>query len=144
MGVMEDRYDYNSDNDVYDRKEEQPKKCEEKHKARNTKIDIVFVALMLLLALAAFFFNYRKDLFSDFIMEVDISSSADVVTELIVNINTADKEELMKLNGIGEILAERIIEYRETNGKFVLPQDIVNVEGISENLFNNLYANLTV
>ena len=81
---------------------------------------------------------------SSFTLDGDSLTSSLVITELIVNINTADKYELMQLKGIGEVLAERIIEYRETYGEFDYVQDIVKVEGISENLFERLYLNLTV
>ncbi len=47
-----------------------------------------------------------------------------------ININTASVEELIKLNRIGPKYAERIVQYRETNGPFVNVEDIVMVKGI--------------
>ena len=47
-----------------------------------------------------------------------------------VNINTAGVEELDTLSGIGEVLAGRIVEYREQNGSFQEIQEIMNVRGI--------------
>ncbi|MEA3487476.1 MAG: ComEA family DNA-binding protein [Thermodesulfobacteriota bacterium] len=47
-----------------------------------------------------------------------------------ININTAPVEELVKLNRIGPKYAERIVQYRETNGPFVKVEDIVMVKGI--------------
>ena len=52
-----------------------------------------------------------------------------------VNINTATIEELSALDGIGEKYAQRIIEYREQNGEFKSPEDILNVKGIGEKTF---------
>jgi comEA protein len=49
-----------------------------------------------------------------------------------VNINTALKEELVTLPGIGETLAERIIAYREENGPFQKTEELLNVNGIGE------------
>ena len=51
---------------------------------------------------------------------------------LKVNINTADLEELVSLEGIGEAYARRIIEYREKNGPFQAPDDILRVKGVGE------------
>lgn len=47
-----------------------------------------------------------------------------------VNINSAGQEELMQLEKIGPSYADRIIEYREKNGKFEKPEDILKVKGI--------------
>lgn len=61
-----------------------------------------------------------------------------------VNINTASKEELMSLNGIGEATADKIIAYREENGKFNSIEDIQNVKGIGEAKFNNIKENICI
>jgi competence protein ComEA len=58
------------------------------------------------------------------------------------NINTASKELLMKLDGIGETYAERIIEYREKS-KFMSIEDIKNVKGIGEKIFEKIKDDIT-
>ena len=55
-----------------------------------------------------------------------------------VNINTANISKLQTLPGIGESIAQRIIEYREQNGEFKNIEDLKNVSGIGENKFNNI------
>ncbi|WP_083717923.1 helix-hairpin-helix domain-containing protein [Anaerosalibacter sp. Marseille-P3206] len=60
-----------------------------------------------------------------------------------ININTCSKEELMSLSGIGEVLATRIIEYRETN-TFKSIDDIMNVSGIGNKKFENIKDYITV
>jgi len=53
-----------------------------------------------------------------------------------VNINKASKEELTQLDGIGPAKAEAIMAYREKNGHFAKPEDLMNVKGIGEATFN--------
>ena len=61
-----------------------------------------------------------------------------------VNINTANKEKLETLPGIGETNAKKIIDYREENGKFKSIEDIKNVSGIGDAKFNSLKDKITV
>ena len=62
----------------------------------------------------------------------------------LVNINTADKEELKSLNGIGDSTAEKIIRYRQDNGGFRTIEDIMKISGIKEKLFSKIKDNITV
>jgi len=61
-----------------------------------------------------------------------------------VDINTADKETLMTLSGIGESYAERIINYREQNGGFNSVQELTHIRGIGQSLVEKNRALLTV
>ncbi|MBI5896299.1 MAG: helix-hairpin-helix domain-containing protein [Desulfobacterales bacterium] len=49
-----------------------------------------------------------------------------------VNINTATREQLMSLKGVREAYADRIIEYRDKNGPFQAPEDLLKVKGIGD------------
>lgn len=55
-----------------------------------------------------------------------------------IDLNKASKEELKTLNGIGDVKAESIITYRETNGFFEKIEDIKNVSGIGDATFEKL------
>ena len=62
----------------------------------------------------------------------------------LININTASSVLLDTLPGIGPVLAERIIEYRETNGPFAAVEDLGNVEGIGSKTLLEILNLITV
>lgn len=62
----------------------------------------------------------------------------------LVDINTASLEQLMTLNGIGEAKAGNIIAYREENGGFPAPEDIMNVDGIGEGVYAKIKDKIKV
>ena len=61
----------------------------------------------------------------------------------LVNINIASKEELTTLNGIGEVMAGRIIEYRQS-GRFKSKEDIKKVKGIGDGIYAKIKDSITV
>ena len=61
-----------------------------------------------------------------------------------VNINTADSAELQSIPGIGPSKADRIIEYRDTQGRFSTIEDIKNISGIGNKTFESIKKYLTV
>jgi competence protein ComEA len=61
-----------------------------------------------------------------------------------VNINTASAEELTQLKGIGSSHAVKIVEFREKNGPFKTPEDIMQVSGIGQKTFENNKALILV
>lgn len=76
--------------------------------------------------------------------ESSVLTTASMTENLMVNLNTADISELSKLNGIGETLAERIINYRTINGIFKNIEEIKNVDGIGEAKFSAICNNIYV
>lgn len=60
-----------------------------------------------------------------------------------VNINTADKETLMTLPGVGEARAQAILDDRAANGPFRHPEDITRVSGIGEALMEGMLDQIT-
>ncbi len=61
-----------------------------------------------------------------------------------VDLNTAGVQQLAGLPGIGTGLAERIVEYREENGPFRYPDEIVNVRGIGWEMYEALRDRIAV
>src|SRR6266576_5456076 len=61
-----------------------------------------------------------------------------------VNINTASKEELDALPGIGPVKAQAIIDYRNANGPFKTPEDVMKVKGIKEGTYGKIKGLISV
>ncbi len=62
-----------------------------------------------------------------------------------VNLNTAKREELIEgIPGVGEKIANRIISYRETRGEFKSTQEIMNIKGVGEKLFEKIKDYITI
>lgn len=61
-----------------------------------------------------------------------------------ININTAGEDELMKITGIGESTAKKIIEYRNQNGRFKTIEDIKKIPGIGDSKYNNMKEEIRV
>ncbi|HET7090205.1 MAG TPA: ComEA family DNA-binding protein [Anaerolineae bacterium] len=61
-----------------------------------------------------------------------------------IDINTATLEQLDSLPGIGPVIAQRIIDYRTTNGPFASIEQIKEVKGIGDALFENIKDRITV
>jgi comEA protein len=65
-------------------------------------------------------------------------------SEKKININTASLTELQELPRIGEKVAQRIIDFRKTNGKFKKIEEIMKVRGIGEKVFKQIKDRITV
>ena len=77
-------------------------------------------------------------------IDKNITNKSDKDDNDIVNINTASLTELQNLSGIGKSKAEAIIKYREQNGNFKNIEELLNVDGIGEKLYEEIKSNITV
>ena len=75
--------------------------------------------------------------------EKSISEDNQATSE-IVNINSATKEQLKTLTGIGDATAQKIIDYRNEKGNFNSIEDIKNVSGIGENKYEKIKSKIVV
>ena len=106
--------------------------------------EVIALALAVVFIAAAGFLAVRRFAGGDLVFIPTSSTQKVIETEWIVNINTASAEELMMLDGIGEALANRIIDYRDEHGDFEDIRDITKVSGISQRMFERIYEHIGV
>jgi len=62
----------------------------------------------------------------------------------LVNINTAAASELQRLNGVGPVLAKRIVDCRQANGPFFEEKELLKVKGIGPKLYERVEKNISI
>ena len=75
---------------------------------------------------------------------VQAAPSEAAAKQVSVNINKADTAELESIRGIGPMLAERILQYRQANGRFERLEDLVQVPGIGQAKFEKIKDQITL
>lgn len=70
------------------------------------------------------------------------AGTVETAPDLRVNINQATADELVRLRGVGKVLADRIVEYRLQNGLFLSIAEIKNVKGVGNALFEKIKDNI--
>lgn len=73
-----------------------------------------------------------------------ITTTTEKIINYPININSCSLEELLTIKGLGDIKAKKIIEYRDDNGLFKSIEDIKNINGIGDALFNKIKEFITV
>jgi competence protein ComEA len=107
----------------------------------------LFVVSPLLLAVALASCERRERLpatNSEAPVKTEAQRTASKPTQSCVNLNTATEEELTRLPGVGEVIAERIISYRERHGRFRRPEEIIVIEGFSEKRYRPITGMICV
>lgn len=75
---------------------------------------------------------------------ITMPPTEEAASDFPVNINTADKATLTLLPGIGPVYAQRILDYRELNGPFHKPEELLNIPGIGPATLEPLLDLITV
>lgn len=101
-------------------------------------ITVLFICGIIYLTKIDFLGNNAVSLCEMDTKTIDKTVSAEITSNGKININTASKETLSLMNGIGEALAGRIITYREENGPYTDIYELLNVKGIGETKLRNL------
>lgn len=110
----------------------------------------IFAILLILLGLGYGIKQYRSShpaadiRVERFDMPVQQGAAGEKVQRPSININTATSDELIKLEGIGQVIASRIIEYRQIHGRFYWVEDIKKVKGISDKIFQRIKDKIAV
>lgn len=78
------------------------------------------------------------------LQEPPTEPASSVTSDGKININTANRAELMTLPGIGEVIAQRIIDYRTAYGPFPTVDSLKNVSGIGDKRLEAIIDQITV
>ena len=94
---------------------------------------LFLIAVALTMGLVIFEYTTKPAIANPVVEAQEWASKTEEVLDLYrINLNTADTAELMQIPGIGQVLAGRIIEFREQHGPFASVDDLVQVYGIGE------------
>ena len=77
-------------------------------------------------------------------IDIEETSKVDSNEQKLISLNSATKEELMTLTGIGESKALNIIDYRNQNNGFKNIEELKNVSGIGDSIFEKIKSNITI
>lgn len=109
---------------------------------KRERLIILFLAAMLLAGLSIILYRKSHSVIDVKIRSFDYEPSPGNVKK--ININEADEAGLMELPGVGKSLAGRIIECRDKEGRFRSVEEIKNVKGIKNSLFQKIKDNITI
>ena len=120
----------------------------EERNGRVCGVYLVLAALTVLFAVLLAFLHktsYEGTAHGNYTVSVQEKTDAPTApTRVLVNVNTADAEELETLTGIGPALAQAIVDYRAGHGAFRSAEDLLLVKGIGEAKLEGFRAEITL
>lgn len=120
----------------------------EEKKTKVSGVYLVLAALTVLFAVSLVFLHktaYEGASHGNYTVTTqDKTDEITAPTRVLVNVNTADAEELETLTGIGPALAQAIVDYRAEHGDFTAAEDLLNVKGIGEAKLEGFRAEITL
>ena len=120
----------------------------EERNGRVCGVYLVLAALTVLFAVSLAFLHktsYEGTAHGDYTVSVqEKTDEITAPTRVLVNVNTANAEELETLTGIGPALAQAIIDYRAGHGAFRSAEDLLLVKGIGEAKLEGFRAEITL
>ncbi len=115
------------------------------------KPEILLVAMALILFACALYIGYFPKATPEGSKVIYVSAkdkenllSDGTAESVIINLNTASKEELCLLKGVDTILAQAIIDYRTENSGFEDVEELLNIKGIGEIKYKNIIPYVTL
>ncbi|MDD6327527.1 MAG: helix-hairpin-helix domain-containing protein [Lachnospiraceae bacterium] len=91
------------------------------------------------------YFPYESDFeHMDFCVAFEAESQEEQSANTVVHLNTATKEQLMSLSGIGESKADAILAYRTEHGRFSSIEELLQVSGIGEGIYDKIKDNIVL
>lgn len=104
-----------------------------KGKATKTEIFLLLLTAIFMLSMCCMYFMRRTGgAVPWYTVTTQKGAGAEEITIEKININTADLELLQTLDGIGPVLAQRIVDWRDAGGVFETPEDLMEIYGIGE------------
>lgn len=116
---------------------------------KTEKLIIIFLVSALLLGAGIAIYQKKHSTadirFGRFAAQGPDAGGHDIAfTSAKININRAEAGELVRLKGVGKVLAQRIVDYRSSKGPFASADDVKNVKGIGPALFDKIKDDICV
>jgi len=118
---------------------------------RQERLIVIFLTLTLIIGAAVAYFKKsrpvaRVDIETFRLDDAESYSGDDSMSGLntTININSSGVEALMRLKGVGQALAKRIVDYRTNKGPFHSKDELMNVKGVGQKLFDKMKNNISI